>query len=261
MNVPKKVKHFVWKVCKNILATKENLWRRNITKDNTCEVCKKQVESIGHLFWFYDHVKEVWYSCKLSLSFEIHPSRDYMNVIWHLQKWEESRPRLLEWMVKISWGIWKDRNDIRHRGRLWSGQAVTRSLLCSLEEFQLANERLMANAKRNHVVKWALPQAGCYKVNVDRVVFSKKKQSGVGVVVKDGAIQVIATLSKKQYSSLGPLEIEAKAMEIGVTFAMKVGVGDVTFEGDSLEICNAIHGLTIVAPSVQNVVTGILKCA
>ena len=59
MNVPNKVKHFAWKKCKNILAMKENLWRRNITKDNTCEVCKKQVESIGQLFWFCDHAKEV----------------------------------------------------------------------------------------------------------------------------------------------------------------------------------------------------------
>ena len=50
-------------------------------------------------------------------------------------------------------------------------------------------------------------------------------------------------------------------MEIGVTFAMEIGVRDVTFEGDSLEICHAIHGLTVAAPSVQNVVTGILKRA
>ena len=59
MNVPNKVKHFAWKACRNILATKENLWWRNITKDNTCEVCKKQVESIGQLFWLCDHAKEV----------------------------------------------------------------------------------------------------------------------------------------------------------------------------------------------------------
>ena len=63
-------------------------------KDNTCEVCREQVESICHLFWFYDHAKEVWSSCKLSFPFEIHPLWDYMDVIWHLQKWEESRPRI-----------------------------------------------------------------------------------------------------------------------------------------------------------------------
>ena len=58
---------------------------------------------------------------------------------------------------------------------------------------------------------------------------------------------------------MGPLETEAKAMEIGVTFVMEVGVRDITFKGDSLVICNAIYGLSEAAPSVQNVVIRILK--
>ena len=114
MNVLNKVKHFAWKACRNILAMKENLRRRNITKDSTYEVCGEQVESISYLFWFYDHAKEVWSSCKLSFPFEIHPSWDYMDVIWLLQKWEESRPGILERTVMICWGIWIERNEVRH---------------------------------------------------------------------------------------------------------------------------------------------------
>ena len=48
-------------------------------------------------------------------------------------------------------------------------------------------------------------------------------------------------------------------MEIEVTFVIEVGVRDMTFEGDSLVICNAIYGLTEAAPSVHNVVIIILK--
>lgn len=138
---------------------------------------------------------------------------------------------------------------------------MPRSLLCLLEEFQLANKRSTANAEKNHVVKWVPSPARCYKVNVDGAVFSKRKLAGVGVVVRDGSRQVIAALSKKLFTPLGPLETEAKAMEIRVTFAMAVGVRDVIFEGDSLVICNAIHCLTEAAPLVQNVVTGIPKRA
>lgn len=32
-----------------------------------------------------------------------------------------------------------------------------------------------------------------------------------------------------------------------------------TFESDSLAVCNAIHGLLAIVPSVQNIVTGIFK--
>lgn len=110
-------------------------------------------------------------------------------------------------------------------------------------------------------MKWVPPLAGRYKVNIDGAVFSRWKQAGVGVVVRDDAGHVIAVLCRKLYTPLGPLEVVAKAMEIGVKFAKEVGVKDVIFEGDSLIICNAIHGLTETVPSVQNVVTGILKCA
>lgn len=98
-----------------------------------------------------------------------------MDVIWHLQKWEESRPRILERTVMICWGIWKDRNEVRHRGRLRSGQTVTRSSLSLLEEFQMVNKRPTTTVERNHVVKWVPPQGGCYKVNVDGAMFFKRK--------------------------------------------------------------------------------------
>ena len=57
---------------------------------------------------------------------------------------------------------------------------------------------------------------GSYKVNVDGVVFSKRKQVGIGVIIRDSAGMVIAALSQKLALPLGALEIEAKAMEVGV---------------------------------------------
>ena len=50
MNVPNKFKHFAWKACKNILAIKENLKKRKIIEDCTCDSCGKESESTCHLF-------------------------------------------------------------------------------------------------------------------------------------------------------------------------------------------------------------------
>lgn len=50
---------------------------------------------------------------------------------------------------------------------------------------------------------------GCYKVNINGAVFSKRKQVGVGVVIRDEVGQLIAALCQKLYTPLGPLEIEA----------------------------------------------------
>ena len=82
----------------------------------------------------------------------------------------------------------------------------------------------------------------------------------MGVVIRDEEGQVIAARCRKLYTPLGPLESEAKAMEMGIMFAREVGIKDVLFEGDSLVLNNAIHGLNEIDPSVQNVVRGILQC-
>ena len=75
------------------------------------------------------------------------------------------------------------------------------------------------------------------------------------MVIRDSAGEVIATLSQKLAHPLGALETKAKAIEVGVQFALDVGVRDVTFEGDSLSIYNALRGVGEVSTFVQNIVS------
>lgn len=84
----------------------------------------------------------------------------------------------------ICWGIWKNRNEARYGGKQRSGLAMSRSSLRLLDEFQTANKQPTTTVVQNQLVKWTPPPSGCYKVNVDGVVFSKRKQAGVGVVIR-----------------------------------------------------------------------------
>ena len=61
-------------------------------------------------------------------------------------------------------------------------------------------------------------------LNVDGATFKSSHSSRVGVVNRDFAGRVEATLSKNIPDLLGPLEIEAKALEEGVLFAWDVRV-------------------------------------
>ena len=49
--IPNKVRSFTWRDSKNILPTKDNLYRRKITEDPLCVVCGCELESGGHIFW------------------------------------------------------------------------------------------------------------------------------------------------------------------------------------------------------------------
>ena len=53
-------------------------------------------------------------------------------------------------------------------------------------------------------------------MKVDGVVFSTKKEVGIGIVVRDSQGLVMAATSMKVRAPLGPLEVEAKAFEAGL---------------------------------------------
>lgn len=65
INIPHKVKHFAWRVCKEILPAKENLKRRKIIVDSRYDSCQAHEESSGHLFWGCYHAQEIWAISKL----------------------------------------------------------------------------------------------------------------------------------------------------------------------------------------------------
>ena len=62
------------------------------------------------------------------------------------------------------------------------------------------------------------------------------------MVIRDHEGRVVATLSKQVQQPLGPLEIEAKAMEVGVSFAWDVGTREVILECDSKIMFDALLG-------------------
>ena len=57
-------------------------------------------------------------------------------------------------------------------------------------------------------------------------MFTKRKQTGIGVIFRDDTGAVVAAMSKKMAVPLGALETEVKAMEMGVRFAAEVGIRD-----------------------------------
>ncbi|XP_050259906.1 uncharacterized protein LOC126704973 [Quercus robur] len=131
-----------------------------------------------------------------------------------------------------------------------------------VDEFCTANEpKEEPVADVAPTVSWQPPSDGCYKVNTDGVVFSNSKQAEAGVIIRDGAGEVVAALSKKWNYPLGAIEAEAKAVEADIIFAHDVGIRDAEVETDSLEIFNAMRGHSAPPSSVVNVVTGILNQA
>ena len=98
-------------------------------------------------------------------------------------------------------------------------------------------------------------------MNVDGAVFSAQKGVGVGIVIRDNERHFIAGLRQKLYLPLGALETEAKAFEVGIAFAGKIGIRDFVLEGGSLIMIQALCDSAPAPSSVASLVYGIANAA
>jgi hypothetical protein len=63
LQVPNNVRVFPWKMCKNILPTKDNLHEKGVVQDATCMFCEQEVETIIHVIWQCSVAQDVWGAC------------------------------------------------------------------------------------------------------------------------------------------------------------------------------------------------------
>uniref|UniRef100_A0A2C9U2Y2 Reverse transcriptase zinc-binding domain-containing protein n=1 Tax=Manihot esculenta TaxID=3983 RepID=A0A2C9U2Y2_MANES len=109
MKVPPKIKTFIWRAIKNSLIVKENLASRGVKLDSTCCICKLNVESQEHMFFWCAYANLVWFAgpsyYKPNLvGFSSFPQwwNDIVENFW-------TEPYILDMIALTCWYIWKAR--------------------------------------------------------------------------------------------------------------------------------------------------------
>jgi len=111
LNIPSKLKHFLWGACNDSLPTKKNLFRQKVTQNSTCECHHEGVEDTIHALWDCQVVKETWWdevNCHHQLSEHFVNFQDLLtgNLNVNVQN-------LAERFTYIAWSIWAKRNATR----------------------------------------------------------------------------------------------------------------------------------------------------
>ena len=162
----------------------------------------------------------------------------------------------MEMIFMVAWCMWYHKFAVRYGSARQSTPMVMQKAQTMLAEFQVANH-VFAQPKIDLNDSWSLPTFPNYKVNVDGQFLLKFGGSGVRVVIRDHEGRVTAALSKKLFQHLGPLEIEAKAMEIRVSFVWDIGIRDVVIESDSNVVTDNLLDLCTSPMVVSNILTSV----
>ena len=135
---------------------------------------------------------------------------------------------MLELVITISWCMWYNKNKTRLGSPRQSSHDIimkARSMLA--EDFHLTHFRYCQPSAAEEA-RWTPPVFRWYKVNIDAAIVKNTKSVGIDVIVCNHAGAMLAALSTQLLLPLGPLEAEAKAMGVAISFAEDIGLQKVT---------------------------------
>ncbi|KAI8536635.1 hypothetical protein RHMOL_Rhmol10G0272400 [Rhododendron molle] len=173
LKIPNKIKNFWWRVCRNGLATKENLFRRKCAQFNTCPICHLEVETIEHLLFFFPWTRAVWFGC--SIVFDGVIGRPDLAIKWTAHILDSmSKQTAMNFLSKITftaWNIWKARNDYVFRKEKVNPMVVMAkanfaqmelSSACVIPSVHMDNQPIADAAS-----SWVAPNISKFKANCD----------------------------------------------------------------------------------------------
>uniref|UniRef100_A0A7N2LHE6 Reverse transcriptase zinc-binding domain-containing protein n=1 Tax=Quercus lobata TaxID=97700 RepID=A0A7N2LHE6_QUELO len=108
LNIPPKVRNFLWRACSNILPTRENLHRRRVQVEPWCELCCQCTETVAHMLWECPLARNVWHYAKEKCRNVRTQSRIFFS-LFKMVVDRFSQQEIEQWAT-VSWSIWSARN-------------------------------------------------------------------------------------------------------------------------------------------------------
>ncbi|KAL5783938.1 hypothetical protein ACOSQ2_006330 [Xanthoceras sorbifolium] len=220
LNIPPKIKIFIWRVCLNAIPSLCNLCSRKIVVDPCCSRCGDAPESSAHALFWCSSVRPIWESTVFwdILNLQCHISC-FDLILWVFVRTKRAE---FEEFCMILWGVWSERNAVCHsKSPRFSADLVSWSLSL-LREFQ-GTQKVFGSPlqppRQPRSSPWSPPPAGSLKLNSDAAVSPGYFVMGSGAVVRDSQGKVVAA-SAKPLLGFFPAELgELLALREGLLLA------------------------------------------
>ncbi|CAN6695621.1 unnamed protein product [Malus baccata var. baccata] len=248
LDVPRKMRFFIWKCCNHALAVRRNLKRRHMRVDNIYGVCGLVDETENHIFFRCETSHLFWFCSPLQInSFDLEGADflqswiNFCNRVADLAHMSE----LLQEFVFGLWKLWKNRNDAIFSGSPLPPTEILEVWKRNVAEYRAANERVDLGSKSpasngdlevvRRPVCWKKPCFGMIKVNTDAAWCKESQKAGLGWVAQDfaGVLQGAGGTGALRFHSAAAAE--AAAIRGALEFCLLQGFANVFIESDARE--------------------------
>ena len=236
--MPGKIKHFLWRACTNSLPTKTNLLRRKISSESLCHQCGKSDEDTKHALWDCEAIKQFW--C-VDFGWVNRFEAEQGNFLDLFDRMV-SKSGKAELFAISARHIWVHRNKTRLKEQAVPLDKIRDTAKTYLELFYASRDSLCGCKPRNPARnrRWQPPKPGEYKLNSDGAMFNESQEAGIGIVVRNSASQVLASLAEKIRKPCTVEHLETLAASRAVIFAAELGLQQAHFKGDSELVIKAL---------------------
>uniref|UniRef100_A0A2N9FN80 Protein kinase domain-containing protein n=1 Tax=Fagus sylvatica TaxID=28930 RepID=A0A2N9FN80_FAGSY len=241
LQIPPKVRHFLWRACHESLPTRNNLHHRHILDDPRCANCSNQRETALHALWQCKAIKKAWQTFSWGRRLYETPYLDFLDLLHRCT--QILSPTELQLFSMVSWLIWYHRNRLRLQQPTDPITQIAPQAQQLLTEFANGQEQLpmpLIQPRSPEAIKWQPPTPGRYKVNYDGAIFSNTNEAGLGVIIRNDQGEVMGSLCQRIPFPHSVEAVEASAARYAIQFAKDLGIMKIDLEGDSKIIVDAL---------------------
>ncbi|KAH9722180.1 reverse transcriptase domain-containing protein [Citrus sinensis] len=240
LEVPSKVKNFLWRAATNVLPTYDNLLRRRVQVLPLCVVCNTCNESIIHILVDCGFAKACWIASPIGYIGHISSFMEWLGIIFNRCSKEEC-----ELAAMVCWRIWVQRNDKVWNSRCGRVYQTLNSAGHLLHQWQYWRKQILfddafGSSLRHGAVCWERPHDGWFKCNVDAAVFSSQSKISFGCVVRNFEGNFLAAKCDCFAGSLGAREAEALGVREALSWLKCLHLPRVIIEVDCLQVFKAL---------------------
>ncbi|KAA3458512.1 reverse transcriptase [Gossypium australe] len=236
IDIPTKIKIFIWKISWNFLATRVNMAIKKLTSSRLCPRCAAGEETMNHLFRDCSVSVAIWKDLSDFISI-ILPHIEFVE--WLTMGMANLSLNKCRFFCVTLWAIWGDKNSCIHEKTNRSSMEIASFIhryIMKLEGIRKINHN---STKRN--VEWKNPPEQTVKINFDGAFDERPKQSASRVVVRDCNGSILLTNTDLHKGVASAFVAEALACRRATQIALDINREEVIIEGDSLSIikkCN-----------------------
>ncbi|XP_040372300.1 uncharacterized protein LOC112166037 [Rosa chinensis] len=193
-----KIRIFLWRVVSNVLATKQNLFRRHLGRSPLCPFCSEFPESVEHLLLSCPWVVQTWFLHPLGYRIPLQSLTSFdqwLSTLLIPLHSELSRSVVLTHISFLLWHIWKHRCDCIFNYKVPNPTLVATRAFVASSEF-LTSRTLSLTCNRPPPPPppppppWTPPCLDFVKINTDASWDKQSLQAGLAVIVRNSSVVI-----------------------------------------------------------------------